>query len=78
MVSITGFEPLDLIIMESDEKANKIINCIRETPTELVPSALQNLIYKDMEVGIFEDLTGNDLARIEDVLNEKGYSLYRD
>lgn len=73
---ITGFEPLDLIIMESAEKADKIIDCIRESDHDNVVQNFNSLI-EEMQVDILEDLTGNDLRRINTELQKKGYSLYR-
>lgn len=73
---ITGFEPLDLIIMESAEKADKIIDCIRENDHDNVIQNFNSLI-EEMQIDILEDLTGNDLRRINTELQKKGYSLYR-
>lgn len=73
---ITGFEPLDLIIMESAEKADKIIDCIRGSDHDNVVQNF-NFLIEEMQIDILEDLTGNDLRRINTELQKKGYSLYR-
>lgn len=73
---ITGFAPLDFIIMESGEKADRIINCIRESDSDNVIQNFKSLIVEDMRINIFEDLTLNDLTRINTELQKKGYSLY--
>lgn len=73
---ITGFAPLDFMIMESSEKTDKIIVCIRENSKEIVPFALAKLV-QEMKINIYEDLTGNDLIRVNTELKKKGYSLVK-
>lgn len=74
---ITGFDPFNFMIMESAEKADKIIGCIQESNPDNVIQNF-NFLIEEMQIDILEDLTGNDLRRINAELQKKGYSLYRD
>ncbi len=74
---ITGFDLFNFMIMESAEKADKIIDCIQESNPDNVIQNF-NFLIEEMQIDILEDLTGNDLRRINAELQKKGYSLYRD
>lgn len=68
---ITGFEPLDIIIMESDKQADKLIAAIQDLPAEYIDEHFDDIL---LDLGIdLEDLTGNDMMRIDAALEEKGF-----
>lgn len=57
MISITGFEPLDLVIMNSHEKLIKTRDYMQKYRLSL-DDALTRLGYD------YEDFTGNDLKQL--------------
>lgn len=67
---ITGFEPLDMIIMESDRQADELVAVIEASSTDYLRNHFTDII---LEKGIdLEDLTGNDIMRVNAALEEKG------
>lgn len=73
MINITGFEPLDLILLDSYEKANTIINYIRDNSPEYIKNNFSSFL-DSAEIDFFNDLTGGDLARVSTELKKKGLS----
>lgn len=71
--TITGFEPLDMIIMESDKQADRLCSAINDLPADYIDEHFNDLL---LDLGIdLEDLTGNDLMRVDAALKEKGFCL---
>lgn len=73
MIEVTGFEPLDLILLDSSYKTDKIINYIRENPTEYIQTNF-NSFLDNLDIDFLNDLTYNDLMRISAELEKKGLS----
>ena len=63
---ITGWEPLDYMIMDSAERTDKVLEEMKDLEGEELLDYIQSL---DLE-----SFTGNDLNRIFKVLNKKGIS----
>lgn len=71
--TLTGFEPLDMLIMESDKQAERLISAIDELPADYIDEHFDDLL---LDLGVdLEDLTGNDLMRVDAALKEKGFCL---
>lgn len=73
MVNITGFEPLDLILLDSSDKANKIISFIRMNPSEYIQINFNNFLNNE-KIDFLNDLTYNDLMAVSAELKKKGLS----
>lgn len=73
MIEITGFEPLDLILLDSSHKTDKIINYIRENTTEYIQANF-NSFLDNQNIDFLNDLTYNDLMRVSAELKKKGLS----
>lgn len=73
MINITGFEPLDLIILDSSDKTNKIISFIRTNSTEYIQNNFNNFL-NDNKIDFLNNLTYNDLVQVFAELNKKGLS----
>lgn len=73
MTKITGFEPLDLILLDSSHKADKIINYVRENSTESIQANF-NSFLDSLDIDFLNDLTYDDLMRVSTELKKKGLS----
>lgn len=73
MINITGFEPLDLILLDSSDKANKIVSFIRINSSEYIQNNFNNFLNNE-KIDFLNDLTYNDLMRVSTELEKKGLS----
>jgi hypothetical protein len=73
MINITGFEPLDLILLDSSDKTNKIVSFIKMNPSEYIQNNFNNFLNNE-KIDFLNDLTYNDLMRVSAELKKKGLS----
>lgn len=73
MINITGFEPLDLILLDSSDKTNKIVSFIKMNSSEYIQNNFNNFLNNE-KIDFLNDLTYNDLTRVSTELEKKGLS----
>lgn len=73
MINITGFEPLDLILLDSSDKTNKIVSFIKMNSSEYIQNNFNNFLNNE-KIDFLNDLTYNDLMRVSAELEKKGLS----
>lgn len=73
MINITGFEPLDLMLLDSSDKANTIISFIRANSSSYIKDNF-NTFLDEKGINFLDDLTYSDLKQVSAELGKKGLS----